>query len=118
MPNNVQRVSLEPLGEGRVMVRLAHRFGLGEDAELSRPATVDLAEVFAGWRLVGAEERGLAGTIPRDEVLQRRVAWSIEGEGASAVRRRVEGGSPTEVTLGPLQIRTFHLEVASPEVYL
>lgn len=120
LPDNVQLVSLEPLGEGKVMIRLAHQFGLGEDPELSKPATVDIARLFAAWRITGIEERGLTGTIPRAEVLQRRVAWSVEGDGSSAQERprsQVPGGdSSTEVTLGPLQIRTFYVDVSAREI--
>lgn len=121
LPANTQLVTLEPLGGGKLLVRLAHQFGLGEDADLSRPATVNLVKLLKDWQITGVEERGLTGTISRAEVLSRRFAWPIEGE-----KRRVVSVAPpgpsnhsaTTVTLGPLQVRTFYVTVAPSEVYI
>jgi len=121
LPANVQLVSLEALAGNRVLIRLAHQFGVGEDPELSKPATVDIAKLFAGWQVTEVEERGLTGTIPRAEVLRRRVAWPVENEpplGSWAAAEGPRGGPATEVTLGPLQIRTFHIEIATTEVFV
>mmetsp|Transcript_4107 Transcript_4107/g.13171 ORF Transcript_4107/g.13171 Transcript_4107/m.13171 type:complete len:271 (+) Transcript_4107:255-1067(+) len=120
LPANVQLVSLEPVAEHKVLVRLAHQFGLGEDAELSRPVTIDVARLFAGRRIATLEERGLTGTVPRAEVLQRRIAWPVEGEPSPKVpgAEGRSGNTPMQVTLGPLQIRTFHVELTPPEVHV
>ena len=119
------------------------KLGLGEDEELSRPASVDLASLFKGLRVVEAlvglvlslvlfiviviltllmvgqptimlrvveaGERGLTGTISREEVLRRRSPWRVEGEGEAAASRGAPAKDPElVVTLGPLQIRTAH----------
>lgn len=117
LPPNVQVVSLTPWDvAGRVLLRLAHQFGVGEDAVLSRPATVDLGSLFADRRVVEAEERGLAAGISRDEVLKRRVPWPVEGEVATLGERAKEDkhGAGLVVTLGPLQIRTFLVKFDAP----
>lgn len=116
LPANVQLVTLEPIEAGTVLVRLAHQFGLGEDAELSQPASVDLAVLFANRRIVAAKEMALTGTAPRSEVEARRVNWNVDGEDA-AVGEAVPVPPLTNswVTLGPLQVRTFEVTLALPE---
>merc|ERR1712194_117285 len=46
LPPNVQLVTLMQWDESQWLVRLAHQFGLSEDAELSKPVTVDLRTLF------------------------------------------------------------------------
>jgi len=115
LPDNVQIVSLYQWDETHWLLRLAHQFGLEEDLYMSNSTTVDLDGLFAHFVINTVEERGLAGTISRDEVLRRRVPWSIEGE-ASAPMEKVSGEATSRViTLGPLQIRTFLLGVSPSE---
>mmetsp|Transcript_26761 Transcript_26761/g.89008 ORF Transcript_26761/g.89008 Transcript_26761/m.89008 type:complete len:566 (+) Transcript_26761:339-2036(+) len=110
LPANVQIVSLQQWDEQTVMLRLAHQFGLGEHETLSKPATVDLEGLFAGKRILQADERGLAVTVSREEVLKRRIPWKVEGEAKPAQSEDAPKGS-LEVTLGPLQIRTFLIKL-------
>lgn len=115
LPPNVQIVTLEVWDDRRTLLRLAHQFGLGEDVELSKPASVNLADLFAGRTVVSADERGLAVSIAREEVLKRRVSWRTDGDaGRDASEKHPDGGaSDLQVTLGPLQIRTFLVEFAT-----
>jgi len=62
--------------------------------------------LFAGKRIVQADERGLAVTVSREDVLKRRIPWKVEGEAKPAPSEDAPNGSRM-VTLGPLQIRTF-----------
>jgi len=114
LPPNVQVVTLEQWDQTRLLLRLAHQFGIGEDAVLSQPAKVDLGKLFSSsLRVVAAEERGLSGTIGRREVLRRRVPWRVEGEEAPPeAPPEPAGGDDLLVTLGPLQIRTFLVTLA------
>lgn len=116
LPPNVQVASLSRWDEAWVLLRLAHQFGAGEDAVLSKPAKVDLGKLFAGMAVVAVEERGLAATISREEVLRRRVPWPVEGEGAAPTAgpsgpRAAAPGGGLVYELGPLQIRTFLVQL-------
>jgi len=116
LPPNVQIITLEQWDTDRVLVRLAHQFGLDEDAVLSKPATVDLAGLFANRRVLDIDERGLAATISRAEVLQRRIQWRVEGETPAPQPDVVDPSSgASTITLGPLQIRTFLVKLSPSE---
>jgi hypothetical protein len=120
LPANVQVITLEafdPEGPDVFMLRLAHQFGRGEDAELSKPAVVDLDSLFQNLEILQVEEMGLTGTISRSEVLKRRFAWKIDGEAprteVEAQKEKYGAMNGNSVTLGPLQIRTFKIIVMS-----
>jgi len=121
LPSNVQIVTLRMWerranGEKVFLVRLAHQFGIEEDAVLSRPVEISLRQVFPTWDIKLVEERGLSAAISRKEVLRRRVAWPIEHEGRSPVPPPDEKGHHGNATLGPLQIRTFFVTVVTERI--
>merc|ERR1711957_749618 len=112
LPPNVQLVTLEPLADGKLFLRLAHQFGIGEDTVLSKPGTVGIASLFAGLTVTDVEELGLGGTIPRSEVVNNLIDWKVEGEDHGVINgAEVASSSTSKVSLGPLQIRTFRVAV-------
>jgi hypothetical protein len=91
LPDNVQLVSANPRDDGRtehVTWRLLHPFEAGEHPLLSVPVTVPLDLLDGGLALAGAEERTLT------------------------LLHQVDASPPTNITLSPMQIRTFVLDVA------
>jgi hypothetical protein len=138
LPTNVQIVTLQSLAPGEVLLRLAHQFGVGEDALLSQPAEVDLALLFnaANLNVTMAREVSLTNNQNKTDLIERRAketAWSAGGRAAISRARRGGGASGvdevnarphwwrrlpaldwsvgTVVTLGPLEIKTFVLSV-------
>jgi hypothetical protein len=110
-------------GGPTVLLRLAHRFGVGEDSELSAPASVALADIFCTAHLsspTSVEELSLSGNQPVSEMLGRKRKWrreasfkpSHEGKAAHLQRGAPEGPGKI-ISLSPLQIRTFLLHYDS-----
>ena len=101
-------------GTSTLLIRLAHRFGVGEDAALSQPAIVDLATLF---RRVPSAVVELTLTANQKVGAHQGYSWNIKREGAytasaplkrPAARVQLEGaGYP--VTVGPAEIRTFNV---------
>jgi len=116
LPPNVQLVTLNWWNQTSVLIRLAHQFGIDEDAELSKPVKLDLHDLFKVRKIKSINERGLTGTISRGDVLQRRIAWRVDGEDSLAEQGRHTTTPPSHVVeLGPLQIRTFIIEFAEEQ---
>mmetsp|Transcript_22531 Transcript_22531/g.50755 ORF Transcript_22531/g.50755 Transcript_22531/m.50755 type:complete len:1065 (-) Transcript_22531:1137-4331(-) len=126
LPPNVAILTMEkqPLsarGEYTVLLRVAHKFGVGEHETLSQPATVTLASLFKVSHLsnpVKVEELSLSGNQLRSEMEKRRRRWRHEDAGGEQRRPRTPStrlfrGRPVgvhkKIKLAPLQVRTFLL---------
>merc|ERR1712062_587796 len=103
-------ISLEPDTGGTLLMRLAHQFGVDEDLEMSKNVHLDLRKLFVN-EIVVIEELALTGTVPRAEVLQRQVRWNIDEEQSEneRVTSAADSVGQSDITLGPLQIRTFRI---------
>lgn len=64
LTDNVHLLTLEEWGgKDKVLVRLEHIFDVDENAELSKPAKVDLGSLVKGFDVVSAEELALGANI-------------------------------------------------------
>jgi lysosomal alpha-mannosidase len=92
LPYNVNFLTLSPWnGESTVLVRLEHLYQKGEDIELSRPVTINLKGLFTTFDVTSMTETSLT-------VLH--VSNSTKT-------------TDLEITLNPMEIRTFIIEVSS-----
>lgn len=112
LPPNVQLLSLEGWNGGSVLLRLEHPFQSGEDARWSKPAKVDLEALFSRLKVLSAEEMTLTGAMPLAKLT--RLKWRTR----RARRRRAKPHKPLtrgnmQITLTPMQIRTFVLRVTT-----
>ena len=103
-----------------------------EDPKLSQPATVDIAEIFSKVLAIGSiEEQSLSANQPRANVKRKnwRTGAPLGPEGSVQQPDEVLGGlskpadaltcrssrdckeADTLITLGPLEIRTFILQM-------
>ena len=117
LPEHVQILTLQELRPGRLLLRLAHQLAIGEDAALAQPALVNLATLFdpALLRLAGASRRSLTNSHNESELMRRRQrarAWHTSGQPHAWRRLNVYNFSADPVvTLGPMEIHTFELEL-------
>ncbi len=133
LPDNVMVLSIERMpgqGASSALVRLQHKYAVGEDPVLSQPARVSLAAVgrlfpagvlAEGWASAMVE----MSLTANQEVatMRRRLRWRVDGEPeseerhikndeekAKEVSRGVLGeGASSAIELGPLQIRAFRI---------
>ena len=101
-----------------VVARFAHpwrpcRFEVDEDVQFSAPATVGLADLFADWTITSATEMTLPGSQP----LANAPKWTYGVEGCVPNTLPVVPPAPAgpglEVTLGPMEIRTFVVDIVA-----
>ena len=119
LPDNVHLLTLtndfdNASGKRSVLVRFEHFYEIGEDVELSQPASFDLEQTFNGtFSIVSVDELALGANMDVSE-LSERLVWSSSSSSsskpeASKTRRDKRLSDPFIVTLDPMQIRTFRL---------
>ncbi|KAK3410473.1 hypothetical protein EUGRSUZ_J02454 [Eucalyptus grandis] len=111
LPQNVALITLQELDDGSALLRLAHLYEPGEDAEYSTLTKVELKKMFAGRTIKEVKEMSLSANQEKSEM--KRMTWKVEGE-VVAEPTPLRGGpvamSDLVVELGPMEIRTFLLK--------
>jgi len=116
LPSNLMLLTLHSQDAHRILLRLAHQFGLGEDATLSQPVTLDVAAVFntAALSITDVTEVSLTNNQDLAAVHRHRaeaLQWTPREPAAPHAWRQAPAAGTT-VTLGPLEIKTFVLTLA------
>jgi lysosomal alpha-mannosidase len=101
LPANVHLLTFERFGNS-VLLRLEHQFAVGEDEELSKPVTVQLKGLFQDFTIVAVTELNLSANLEKENVDWKRVR-----RGNRVLLPSVD----FEITLKPMEIRTFKLEL-------
>lgn len=109
LPENVAIVTLQDLGDGKVLLRLAHLYEIGEDMNLSVKSSVELKKVFHNKQITKITEASLSANQGRAEMERKRLVWQVKG---SSREPQVSRGQPVDpekliVELAPMEIRTF-----------
>uniref|UniRef100_A0A2N9E182 Alpha-mannosidase n=1 Tax=Fagus sylvatica TaxID=28930 RepID=A0A2N9E182_FAGSY len=112
LPNNIAVITLQELANGKVLLRLAHLYEIGEDNDYSVTASVDLKKLFPNKKISKVKEMSLSANQERAEMEKKKLAWEVEGP---AEEPKVERGGPVDpvklvVELAPMEIRTFLIE--------
>ncbi|XAR73763.1 Alpha-mannosidase [Bertholletia excelsa] len=110
LPLNVALITLQELNYGNVLLRLAHLYEAGEDADYSKLVTVELKKMFAGRMIKEIKEMSLSANQEKSQM--KNMNWKVEGDKggeAAPVRGGPVDKSTLVVELGPMEIRTFLL---------
>ncbi|XP_073222216.1 alpha-mannosidase At3g26720 isoform X2 [Cicer arietinum] len=113
LPNNTALLTLQDFGNGKVLLRLAHLYEVGEDKDCSVTANVELKKLFPNKKISKVTEMSLSANQERDEMEKKKLVWKVE-EGFNEESKVVRGGpvDPTKlvVELAPMEIRTFFVD--------
>ncbi|KAJ4729552.1 Alpha-mannosidase [Melia azedarach] len=115
LPDNVAIITLQELDDGKVLLRLAHLYEIGEDNDLSAITNVELKKLFPGKKIAKVTETSLSANQERTEMLKKRLVWKIEGSSSSKEEPKLVRGRPVDpktlvVELAPMEIRTFIID--------
>ncbi|KAI3665362.1 hypothetical protein L6452_43986 [Arctium lappa] len=112
LPPNVALITLQELEGGSVLLRLAHLYEAGEDVDLSTMVKVELKKMFAAKTIKMITETSLSAN--QDKSAIKRMPWKVE-DGSGSKSAPIRGGrvdpSALVVELGPMEIRTFILQI-------
>ncbi|KAJ1689196.1 hypothetical protein LUZ63_013351 [Rhynchospora breviuscula] len=111
LPPNVAIITLQSLDDATVLLRLAHLFEAGEDANYSRMARVELKKLFSQRLIKEITETNLSTNQVKSEM--KRLKWKTERK-EDHISQPLRGGPVDSkslvVELGPMEIRTFLLK--------
>ncbi|KAF5479242.1 hypothetical protein F2P56_000079 [Juglans regia] len=112
LPDNVALVTLQELDDGKVLLRLAHLFEIGEDRDLSVLTRVELKKLFPKQKISKVTETNLSANQERTEMEKKRLVWKVEG---SSREEKIVRGGPVDpaklvIELAPMEIRTFVID--------
>ncbi|KAJ0054515.1 hypothetical protein Pint_01278 [Pistacia integerrima] len=113
LPDNVAMLTLQELDDGKVLLRLAHLYEIGEDKDLSVTSSVELKKVFPNKKINNVTETNLSANQERAEMEKKRLVWKVEGssgEEAKVVRGGAVDPTALVVELAPMEIRTFVID--------
>ncbi|CAO2829686.1 unnamed protein product [Amaranthus hypochondriacus] len=120
LPENVAIITLQELDNGKVLLRLAHLFEIGEDKDLSVMAHVELKKLFPNKKINKVTEMSLSANQERSEMEKTRLAWKTENP--SEDETKVLRGGPVNpaqlvVELAPMEIRSFFVDLEYIKMY-
>ncbi|KAM9494751.1 LOW QUALITY PROTEIN: lysosomal alpha-mannosidase [Clarias gariepinus] len=110
LPPAVHVLTLSQWDQDSVLLRLEHQFERSESHAQSQTVTVSLQKMFSTLEVVGVSEMSLGANQWKEDI--KRMEWKSNSSETPAPLREREGDpAPWEVTLHPMQIRTFLLRV-------
>ncbi|ESO84761.1 hypothetical protein LOTGIDRAFT_207233 [Lottia gigantea] len=125
LPPNIHLLTLEQFaGTGPVpsqdqpfLLRLEHMFEVDEDVDLSKPVNVTLQDLFTTFEITSATELTLGANLPLNQL--ERLKWMSEDSKTTPINESrikyepLKLGDDLTVTLNPMQIRTFQIQIKS-----
>ncbi|XP_069684640.1 lysosomal alpha-mannosidase-like isoform X2 [Periplaneta americana] len=117
LPENVQILTLEPWKAHTFLLRLEHIYEKNEHPVLSKPVTVNVSNLFKPFSIVSARETTLGANKWLSET--QRLEWQSESNEVTFTLESdsesedlsLEEEAPLIVSLNPMQIRTFVIDI-------
>lgn len=114
LPRNVMLITFDQISTEIYLVRLGHQFGKGESKVLSEPVTIDLTQIFVGFKVTKIQEMSLTSNQDLKTMEERRYSW-MKREDATrfpSADNNFSAGE-TKISLAPLEIRTFEFTMTT-----
>ncbi|XP_062846006.1 lysosomal alpha-mannosidase [Trichomycterus rosablanca] len=110
LPPSVHLLTLSQWNDDSVLLRLEHQYQSKESSEHSQPVTVNLQKLFSTLKVVGASEMSLGANQWKEDM--KRMQWNPSSDNlVKPLHENMDDPSPWEITLNPMEIRTFLLQV-------
>ena len=111
LPSNVHLLTLQFINVNTILLRLEHQFEKNEDEVLSLPVTVSLDGFFKAFKIESMTELVLGANEDLSNV--HRLVWNTkESTTPKGRRRQRERVKANQITLNPMEIRTFQVELS------
>jgi len=112
LPPNVKLQTLTnnyaSINDGKLLLRFAHLYAVGEHPTLSQTVTLDLTTIFGGgYRISDAEEMSLTANQGREEMEQAKFAWKTDTADAASTSPRTPMTKDLQITLRPMEVKTY-----------
>jgi hypothetical protein len=120
MPPNIHLVSLKvrDAESDKLILRLHHLYGVGEDPTYSQPVTIDIGRMFNGkYRVTSVQEMSLGMNQDMAEMRENRWHWIPEtvedqkNEAGPEFSEVKKGGTMT--VIAPMDIKAFYVAVTA-----
>ncbi|KAI5089006.1 lysosomal alpha-mannosidase isoform X1, partial [Silurus meridionalis] len=109
LPPAVHVLTLSQWDQDSVLLRLEHQYERSESHTYSPPITVSLQKMFSTLDIVGVSEMSLGANQWKEDM--KRMQFKANSEHVEPLRERGRDPSPWEITLKPMEIRTFLLRL-------
>uniref|UniRef100_A0A671T4V8 Alpha-mannosidase n=1 Tax=Sinocyclocheilus anshuiensis TaxID=1608454 RepID=A0A671T4V8_9TELE len=109
LPPAVHLLTLSQWDKDSVLIRLEHQYQAEESKTHSQPVTVNLQKLFSTLEVLGASEMSLGANQWKEDM--NRLQWNTGTKASKPLLLSAKDPSPWEVTLNPMEIRTFLLQV-------
>ncbi|XP_076147474.1 lysosomal alpha-mannosidase [Alosa pseudoharengus] len=108
LPPAVHLLTVSQWDYDSVLLRLEHQYESRESKAYSQPVTVNLQKLFSTVEVMGVTEMSLGANQWKSEM--SRLVWRPSADAAPQPKQPSDP-SPWEITLNPMEIRTFLLRV-------
>jgi alpha-mannosidase len=108
LPVNVELITLQVLSKNSLLLRFAHLYGINEDAQYSKPVTVDIGQLFTSIKVTSITEMSL--TNNQEKSAMKKPQWkTYDDEEEQEGQDKFKGLHASSFIIAPMEIRTFQV---------